>query len=207
MGILKCRDLEFKDLLSYPDIDIEEGSFSFVVGPSGVGKSVLLRLLNRTHIPSKGKILYEDRDIRDMDVIDYRKEVLLVPQEVYLFDTTIRENFEKYYSYRNEPSPDDKTIRDFMDLTLADFDLDTMVTTLSGGQRQRVFLSIFLSTRPEVVLLDEPTSALDEATSKDLFLSLDEIRKKQDLTIIAVSHNDDLVREFSDATINLGDKK
>ena len=78
----------------YPEIKIERGSMTFLIGPSGCGKSTYLRLLNGTLLPDKGTVRYEGRPLASYDILSYRKKVLRVPQEPFLFAGTIKENFE-----------------------------------------------------------------------------------------------------------------
>lgn len=80
------QDLCFKDLIQYPNIQVEENKFCFLSGKSGTGKSTYLKMLNRTLLCDTGKIFYKGKDIYTYPVLEYRKEVLLVPQEVYLFE-------------------------------------------------------------------------------------------------------------------------
>ena len=89
----------------YPEIKIERGSMTFLIGPSGCGKSTYLRLLNGTLLPDKGTVRYEGRPLASYDILSYRKKVLRVPQEPFLFEGTIKENFEAYYGVVREKPP------------------------------------------------------------------------------------------------------
>ena len=85
----------------YPEIKIERGTMTFLIGPSGCGKSTYLRLLNGTLLPDKGTVRYEGRPLASYDILSYRKKVLRVPQEPFLFEGTIKENFEAYYGVKS----------------------------------------------------------------------------------------------------------
>lgn len=208
MSILNSTEgLKFSNILVYPKIDIKENSFTFIRGKSGSGKSTYLKLLNRTLLPSHGDIFYNGKNIKDYPVLDYRKEVLLVPQEVFLIDGTIFDNFSFYYDARDEEVISKDEASKFLRLACLSKDIDDHVESLSGGERQRVFLAIFISLAPKVILLDEPTAALDIKTSNDLMDSLKTYFKENGITSICVSHNDEIVERFSDYTIEFGGEK
>ncbi len=203
MELFKTQNLKFLDILSYGEIQIYEGEFTFITGPSGCGKSTLLRLLNATALPSNGQIFYRGRDINTCDALSHRKQVMLALQDFFLFDTSIKENFLRYFEVRQEDCPTQEYISAMLSACCAPFALDTPCHTLSGGERQRVFLAICLSFAPEVLLLDEPTSALDHPTAIQLLSSLSEHCKRQGITPIAVCHSPELVNRFSQRTIEL----
>jgi putative ABC transport system ATP-binding protein len=201
--IFTISDLSFLDFIAYPPLTIECGKATFICGESGCGKSTLLRLLNATLSPSSGQILYKGNSIASMNTITLRREVLLVAQAVYLFDGTIRENFEQFYNYCEKPCISEEKMKAYLLLSCADFSLNASCETMSGGERQRVFLAICISFLPEVLMLDEPTSALDEATSDRLFTQLKEFCKNNHITLITVCHNQNLTDTFADCIITL----
>ena len=205
MTLFSLKGVKFKDIISYPNIEIEQGKTTFICGKSGCGKSTMLKLLNGVEAFDSGSLQYCGKEITEYDSIELRREVLLFGQSVYLFDGDIRENFKQFYAYRDLPSPDDNVIKDYLAVCSANFKLSTNCATMSGGERQRVFISICLSFAPKVLLLDEPTSALDENTSTELFENILRYCSKRDITVIAISHNTSLVRQFADAIINLED--
>ncbi|MGL5260081.1 MAG: ABC transporter ATP-binding protein [Lachnospiraceae bacterium] len=208
MGIIHSEDgLRFNHFIEYPEINIAENAMTFISGESGCGKSSYLKILNKTVLPSQGKIVYKDEDIEELPVLQYRKKVLLVPQEVFLLDDTIEENFRFYYDAREEKPLSSQKIEEFLRICCLDFSATDYCTILSGGERQRVFLSIFLSLASKVLLLDEPTAALDENTSITLLANIKEYCMLKGITIICVCHNDSLIEKFSDYIIKLGEKK
>ncbi len=201
--IVETRGLEFLDLLRYPDLAIEENKTTFILGESGCGKSTLLRLLNATLLPSAGEIFYRGKNVRQLEVLPYRRKVLLASQDVYLFDGSIRENFDAYYQLREDPPIGEEDIRRFLSLCCLDFELNTPCGRLSGGERQRVFLAICISFGFDLLLLDEPTSALDEKTARQLMTNLKDYISAQGKTLAAVSHSRELAEAFGDRIILL----
>ncbi len=197
------RNINFNDIILYPDIDIPQYQVTFLTGKSGSGKSTFLKLLNGTSSKLSGTITYDKQNIDEIDTVLLRKEVLLVSQSIYLFDDTIYQNFKEFYQYRDLPIPDRVTIRKYLSICLADFPLDTLCTSLSGGERQRVFLAIYLSFAPKVLLLDEPTSALDTQNAYQIMQNILAFCKENQITVIIVSHDPTLPKKFGDHIINL----
>lgn len=201
--LFELQEVRFGGILSYPDLRVREGGFTFIQGESGAGKSTLLKLFNGSLPLESGNLRYRGKDLQEWDTIALRREVLLVGQTVYLFDETIRENFREYYAYRDLPAPSEEHMTRFLRLCQAEFPLDTAAATMSGGERQRVYIAICLSFGPSVVLLDEPTSALDEGTAQRLMTGLKAHGEKEGITFIVVSHDQALTEAFADERITL----
>lgn len=200
--MIKTKDLIFKNKIEYPNIEIPKNKVTFIIGKSGCGKSSFLKLLNRTLKEEKGEIYYNSQNIKDLDVYLLRKEILLVGQEVFLFDGTIKENFIKYYSYVDKEVINDETMKYFLHLCDIDISLESKIKILSGGQKQRVFLAIFLSFTPKVLLLDEPTATLDESTSFLLFSNIIKFCKEKEITPIFISHSQKIIESFGENIIS-----
>lgn len=205
-NVFSVRNLIFREVIKYPDIDIEEGKITFIFGKSGSGKSSFLKMLNATISPSSGDIYYNGKNITDLDSVTLRKEAILVSQTVFLFEGSIEDNFKKYYEYRESPVPSKEEIERYLKICCADFDLNSRCETMSGGERQRIFISICLSFLPKVLMLDEPTSALDSSIALRLFLNLQEFCKDKGITFIVVSHDKGLAEKFADKIINLDEE-
>lgn len=203
--ILRTKNLSFNNLIYYKDIYIEKTKANFIIGKSGTGKSTLLRLFNDTLSPSGGSIYYLENDISEMDTILLRQELLLISQTVYLFDASIKENFKQYYSYRDMPPPSDDEMKYFLNLCSVRFSLDSNCTIMSGGERQRVYIAIFLSFKPKVLMLDEPTSALDKQTGIEVMDNILDYCKKNEITVVAVSHDVNLTDKFAENVIAIGE--
>ena len=203
MEILRFENVKF--IKEYDDFTINKNEIVFIVGKSGSGKSTLLKLINNTIQMKSGKIFYKDTNILNIKPVELRRNIMMTSQENFLFDMTIKENFHEFYKLRDLENLTDDEIVKF--LKIADFDVDVNldVEKLSGGEKQRVFLAIALSMRPAVLLLDEPTSALDSNTAFNMMKNIVDYCKHNDITLVVVSHARNLVDEFADKTIDLGD--
>lgn len=203
MEILRFENVKF--IKEYDDFTINKNEIVFIVGKSGSGKSTLLKLINNTLQMKSGSIFYKDTNILNIKPVELRKKIMMTSQENFLFDMTIKENFHEFYKLRDLEKLTDDEIVKF--LKIADFDVDVNldVEKLSGGEKQRVFLAIALSMRPAVLLLDEPTSALDRNTAFNMMKNIVDYCKNNDITLVVVSHARNLVDEFADKTIDLGD--
>jgi len=168
--------------------DFHRGRIYTVVGPSGAGKTSLLRLFNRLDEKSEGKVFFGDQRIDDYPVTELRRKIALVFQIPHLFPGTVAGNLA--YCCGERLAADEEFTSQYLGLVgldpaLADQDSEK----LSVGQKQRVALARSLAQEPEILLLDEPTSALDPGaarTIEDLILRLN---RELDLTIIMVTHN------------------
>ena len=202
-GILNAVDVNYRDIIRYPRIEITEGALTFICGESGSGKSTLLKLFNAVETPEEGRILYRGDDVSALDTVILRRNVSLMGQSVFLFDKTIGENFEEYYGYRDLPPLSNQEMERYLELCCADFSLSSNCRALSGGERQRVYLAIFLSFCPDVLMLDEPTSALDRNTGMQVMENLRDFCKKNQITLIVVSHDMELAERLAEYKIVL----
>jgi len=203
MEILRFENVKF--IKEYDDFSIDKNEVVFVVGKSGSGKSTLLKLINNTLQMKSGRIFYKDENILNIKPVELRRNIIMTSQENFLFDMTIRENFHEFYKLRDLEELTDEEITKFLKITNFDVDLNLNVEKLSGGEKQRVFLAIALSLDPEVLLLDEPTSALDNKTAFDMMKNIVNYCKHNDITLVVVTHARQLVDEFADKIIDLGE--
>lgn len=204
MALFSLNGVVYQDIIRYPDIQISAGEATFICGESGSGKSTLLKLLNGILSPSSGCIRYSGKDVEGWDSIELRRDVLLVSQSVFLFDKSIRDNFNEYYAYRELPFISDDVMRSYLDICCTDLPLDTSCAVMSGGERQRVFVAINLSYNPKVFMMDEPTSALDERNSNALISGVKQYCKENGISMLVVSHDMGVAGEHADRLITLG---
>ena len=203
MEILRFENVKF--IKEYDDFTINKNEIVFIVGKSGSGKSTLLKLINNTLQMKSGSIFYKDTNILNIKPVELRRNIMMTSQENFLFDKTIKENFHEFYKLRDLENLTDDEIVKFLKIADFDVDINLDVEKLSGGEKQRVFLAIALSMRPAVLLLDEPTSALDSNTAFNMMKNIVDYCKHNDITLVVVSHARNLVDEFADKTIDLGD--
>ena len=199
----ELRDVSFsrggQRVLHGVSAEIPPGTTS-IVGPSGAGKSTLLRLLNRLADPDSGEIEYNRRPLSQYDPLRLRREVSLVPQLPALADGSVGDNID-YAASLAGCEPDCSRA-----LGLAGLDdsfADREAARLSVGEQQRAMLARALAQRPQVLLLDEPTSALDEATRDAIELTLAELRREIDVSIVLVSHDPAQARRLGDWVLRL----
>ena len=156
-----------------------------LLGPSGSGKSSLLRLLNRLSDPDSGTIVFEGEDVRTLDVLDLRRRAVLVPQLPAPLPGTVADNV-RYGPALCEREADVEAC-----LTRAGLDdgyADREASELSVGEQQRVMLARSLALDPDVLLLDEPTSALDEAARDGVERTLAELARAG-VAMVLVTHD------------------
>ena len=174
------------------DFDIPAGSFVGICGPSGAGKSTVLRLLFRFYDPESGRVLIDGQDLRGVTQESLREALALVPQDVVLFNDTLRANI-----IYGRPGASEAEIRDVLKRARLDAFVDSLPDgletvvgerglKLSGGEKQRVGVARAILKNPAVLVLDEATSALDSQTERDVQIALAEAAKGR--TTIAVAH-------------------
>lgn len=148
-------------------------------------------------------MFFRDKSLTDYEILPYRRQVLLIPQTVYLIKGSILDNFAFYYENRQEPMPLEERMKFFLSLCSLDMELHASCDTLSGGERQRVFLAVFLSFAQDTVLLDEPTAALDDKTAEIVMKNLKKYFREQNLTAVCVCHNRYIVKKYADTVIDM----
>ncbi|NEP58142.1 MAG: ATP-binding cassette domain-containing protein [Symploca sp. SIO2G7] len=180
-----------------------------LIGPSGAGKTSLLRLLNRLSEPNQGEIYLENRDIRKIPILELRRQVMLVAQEPKLLGMTVREALAYPLWLQHLPQP---TITERIEtyreqLLIPEEWLGRTELQLSLGQRQLVAIARALVAQPKILLLDEPTSALDAGTASRLLSSLTELALKDKMTIVMINHQLDLAQLFCTRVLYLQDSQ
>lgn len=179
--------------------DLAEGATG-IVGPSGVGKSTLLRLLNRLADPSAGAIRYRGRDLREQDVLTLRREVGLVPQLPALLEGTVADNV----LYGPRLAKRDADVAGSLRLAGLDPAFGSRrADALSVGEQQRVMLARTLALGPSVLLLDEPTAALDDTTKAAIEGTLRDLRERLGLSFVLVTHDLDQAARLADRVLVL----
>lgn len=171
---------------------LNSGRFYLIRGPSGSGKSIFLRLINRLEEPSAGDIFFNDRRLASYSPPLLRRSILYIQQTPTAIDGTVRQNFLLGFTFKNNcdrAAPDDAALKAQMDkFLLRDIRLETNAQILSVGQLQRLCLIRGLLLDPQVLLLDEPASALDEESSRIVEDTAERLCVGSGLTVLMVSH-------------------
>ena len=178
-------------------VALDEGA-TCIAGPSGSGKSTLLRLFNRLADPDAGTVRYRDRDVRELDVLELRREVGFVPQLPALLEGSVADNV------RFGPALAGRAVGTGAMLTLAGLDpafAERDCSRLSVGEQQRVMLARALALEPRVLLLDEPTSALDEDAKAAVEQTLLDLRSRLSLSFVLVTHERAQAERLADRTL------
>jgi putative ABC transport system ATP-binding protein len=173
-----------------------------LAGPSGSGKSTTLRLLNRLADPDAGTVRYRGRDVLELDPLELRREVCLVPQLPALLEGTVESNI-RFAAELAGREPDVARLLDLAGLDASFADRDA--AKLSVGEQQRAMLARALALEPSVLLLDEPTSALDADTRAAVEATLRDLRERLKISIVLVTHDLEQARRMSDWLVRIGD--
>ncbi len=172
-GLLSISDLSYglpsgQEILSNIGLAVEPTEMVWVSGPSGGGKTTLLRLINRLISPSKGKLSLAGKDYADWPIPALRRSVALLSQTPLMLPGTVGENLALPFRFKaagGTEAPGNGQMQKTLDrLGLNDLKPDRRVTGLSVGQCQRIALARLLFMHPKALLLDEPLAALDEVS-------------------------------------------
>ncbi len=196
-GQIAVKNLQFRygtrqSVLKDINLSIQPGEKIAIVGESGSGKTTLVKLLMKYYLPTDGEILFDDNNIKDMQTENFRQKIGYVPQELFLFSGSIRDNL----AFGREDTTFEEIVRVSKLVHAHDFinelplRYDTLIgergATLSGGQKQRIALARAILNDPDILMLDEATSNLDSLTEKAIQQTIREIGA--DKTIILIAH-------------------
>jgi ABC-type multidrug transport system fused ATPase/permease subunit len=216
-GQITFKNLSFKypsrpdeEVLSKINMTIPKNQMVALVGTSGAGKSTIASLMLRLHEPTSGDIIFDNRNSRDFSLSSLRSQIALVPQDIFLFGGSIRENI----SY-GKPTATDVEITEaarkanafeFIDRFPERF--DTIVgergTQLSGGQRQRIAIARAVLKNPRILILDEATSSLDSESERLVQDALENLMVGR--TSIVIAHRLSTIRKADQILVLDGGK-
>lgn len=190
------------------NLTIEDGEFVYIIGPTGSGKSTLIKLLDGEEIPDQGRVLVNDVDVgklRHSKVPFYRRSIGVVFQDFRLLPhLTIFENI----SFALEVIGMDRQqirqrVREVLERVSLSEKAKAFPNQLSGGQQQRATIGRAIANHPKVLIADEPTGNLDPEMSKEVIELLEKINEKEKTTVLMVTHDKNLVDAFKKRTISL----
>jgi ATP-binding cassette subfamily B protein len=180
--------------LSEVSFDLSKGRTIAFVGPSGAGKTTLVKLLVGLYRPQTGRILYNGNDGADVDLSHLRSQIGFVTQETQLFSGTIRENLQFVRPDATDAECMDALKRAACDSLLmrAEKGLDTVIgeggVKVSGGERQRLSIARALLRRPRLLVFDEATSSLDSITEKEITTTIRDVATNKDVMTVLIAH-------------------
>ena len=218
MNILRTNDLKkyygeepvLVKALDGITMEIEQGSFTAVVGTSGSGKSTLLHMLGGLDTPTSGSVIVDGQELNGMDrnelTIFRRRKIGFIFQNYNLVpNLTIYDNIVLPVELDGR-EPDETYLMEVVrTLGLGD-KLSRKPGKLSGGQQQRAAIARALAAKPAIILADEPTGNLDSRTSQEVIGLLQTTSKNFHQTIVMITHNDEIAQS-ADRTIRIEDGK
>ena len=190
------------------NLTIEDGEFVYIIGPTGSGKSTLIKLLDGEEIPDEGDVIVNDVNVgklKHSKAPYYRRNIGVVFQDFRLLPAlTIFENI----SFALEVIGMDKRdirrrVREVLELVSLSDKARAFPNQLSGGQQQRATIGRAIANHPKVLIADEPTGNLDPEMSKEIMELLEKINTVEQTTVVMVTHDSTLVNDFKKRTISL----
>lgn len=189
-------------------LEIEQGSFTAVVGTSGSGKSTLLHMMGGLDVPTSGSVVVDGQELSKMNrnelTIFRRRKIGFIFQNYNLMpNLTVYDNIVLPVELDGR-SADKEYFKEIVDALGLEDKLQRKPGKLSGGQQQRVAIARALVTKPAIILADEPTGNLDSHTSQEVMGLLKAASFKFHQTIVMITHNDEIA-QVTDRTIRIED--
>jgi phospholipid/cholesterol/gamma-HCH transport system ATP-binding protein len=196
--VLELRNVSLsfdeKRVLSDISFQLARGETLFLLGVTGSGKSVLLKLILGLIKPDSGQILIEDQDIvplPETQLLTFRKRMGIVFQEGALFDSlSVYENvsYRLYEEGERDETKIEERVREVLRFVEMEDAIDKMPSELSGGMRRRVSIARAIITQPSIMLYDSPTAGLDPVTAHTITVLVAKLRDTRHVTSIVVTH-------------------
>ncbi len=182
-----------KNILEDISFQVRRGEIFVIIGPSGVGKTTLLRLIDLLDVPSKGHIFYKGVDVTQLNKLEslnIRRRLGMVFQSTQLFDDSVFANVAYGLKIREIPKDiiKEKVEKALQVVGLEDL-RDRHAKTLSGGETQRIAIARILAYEPELLLLDELTANLDPSNTAKIEKIVKDVRNVFGTTILVSTHN------------------
>lgn len=223
-----------KEVIKNVSFEIKEGEIFGIIGHSGAGKSTLLRCINRLEEYNDGKIIVDEKEVKNLskeELRKFRKNVgmifqgfnllnrknvydnIALPLEVWGYkdeyedykQKSLTEN-RKFVSYKKyKREKIERRVKELLILIDLEEKSKEKIKNLSGGQKQRVGIARALALEPKILLCDEATSALDPKTTKDILMLLAKINKDLGITVVIVTHEMEVIKEICEKVVLLDD--
>jgi putative ABC transport system ATP-binding protein len=197
------KNVQYKNILNIQELRIHKNKITCILGESGAGKSTLLKLFNKIISYDTGDILYNEKSLKEVNSIDLRREVVMLPQSPSIYPGSIKDNLLIGLNFSGKALVNDQRLDEIMNFIRLNKQLNEEASKLSGGEKQRVALGRVLLLEPEVFLLDEPSSALDETTAALIIDRLVQYTKQKNKSMIMVTHSKQIANKFADEIIQI----
>jgi cell division transport system ATP-binding protein len=193
--------------LNSASFSVKKGEFVFITGPSGAGKTTILKLILGQLTPDKGEVKVDGFDVAKIESKDlpaFRQKIGTIFQDFKVLpERTIYENVAVALAVIGLPENEWKDrVTHVLKLVGLERQIRLFPSQLSGGELQRVSLARALSVNPKILLADEPTGNLDWETSDNLMALFEKVNK-EGKTIIMATHNMEIVKKFKKRIINI----
>lgn len=203
MDLIQIKKLSFsyptkKDTLKNVSFTVKKGSFTCIVGENGSGKSTLIKCILGLKKGYTGEIIKEKQIGYLPQKSDIQANFPATIEEVVLSGTIA--NHIRSIFYKKDDRENAKSVMEKLGI----YDIrKTCFADLSGGQQQRVLIARALCATKDIIILDEPTNGLDPSIARQIYKLLSDLKKKEDLTILMVSHDVERALKYADEVIEL----
>jgi phospholipid/cholesterol/gamma-HCH transport system ATP-binding protein len=189
-----------QEVLKDLDFKVEPGEIFVIMGPSGSGKSVLLKQIIGLELPDAGEILINDESIQSPDVMEKYRMAMVFQSGALLNSLTVGENVGLYLAEHRLKTPEEigKIVAENLEIVGLKGTEEKMPSELSGGMKKRVAIARALIVEPQLILYDEPTSELDPLSAAVIGEEILKLNKRTRVTSIVVSHDRELAFGVAD---------
>jgi putative ABC transport system ATP-binding protein len=201
--MFNLQNIKYKTILDIKELIIPKNKITCIMGPSGGGKTTLLKLLNKMITQTNGVIYYNGKSLSDISSVKLRRNVVMLSQNSIIFEGNIKENLIIGLKFSEKHIPEDYKLKEFLNSVNLKKDLYDTCDTLSGGEKQRLCLARVMVMDADVYLLDEPSSALDKDTEYDIISQISYYCKKNNKTLIMITHSLEVSNNFADYIVNI----
>ena len=190
------------------NLKVNDGEFVYIMGPTGSGKSTMIKLLDGEEVPSGGQVIVSGINVgrlKKSKVYLYRRKIGVVFQDYRLLpEKTVFENIAYALEVLDMPSDKiKKRVREVLKLVDLSEKSNAKPRELSGGQQQRVAIARAVAKRPTILIADEPTGNLDPEMTDEMIKLLEKINREEKTTLLVVTHNDVMVEYHPKRTIRI----
>lgn len=199
------KSFDNKQILNNVNLEIHDNETLVILGPSGQGKTVLIKILNRLIEPDSGSVFFDGSDILNMkksELTEFRKNIAFVFQNSALFDfLSVKDNLSLFMLMHHNAKPQEMNGKIQQALAFVGLNGDTLnkfPEELSGGMKKRVAIARAMINKPKYVFYDEPTTGLDKTNAEKISELINMLKAEINATSIIVTHDIELMKTVSD---------